>query len=63
MDNKTSEAQIRASRKYIENNDRVNIIFPKGTKERITELGFNPTSFIRETILNELEKLERIRHS
>ena len=40
--------------------DRVNCQFPKGTKERIKELtGKSCNAFIKETVLKELDKIER----
>ena len=35
---KTSAAQRKAVREYEKNNYRLNIVFPKGTKERIEAL-------------------------
>lgn len=59
---KTSEAQRKAVRTYEKNNYRLNIVFPKGTKERIEALGLEKTNsaFIRDTILNKLDELEKI---
>lgn len=59
---KTTEAQRKAVREYEKNNYRLNIVFPKGTKERIEALQLNKTNsaFIRDTILNKLEELEKI---
>ena len=59
---KTTEAQRKAVRDYEKNNYRLNIVFPKGTKERIEALGLNKTNsaFIRDTVLNKLEELEKI---
>lgn len=62
MENKTSEAQIRAVREYEKRNYRLNLTFPAGTKERIDALKLDKTNsaFIRDTILNELDRLEKI---
>ena len=59
---KTTEAQRRAVREYERNNYRLNIVFPKGTKERIENLKLNKTNsaFIRDTVLTELDRLEKI---
>ena len=59
---KTTEAHRKAVREYEKNNYRLNIVFPKGTKERIEALGLNKTnsSFIRDTILSKLDELEKI---
>lgn len=58
----TTESQRKAVRKYEKNNYRLNIVFPKGTKERIENLHLNKTNsaFIRDTVLTELDRLERI---
>lgn len=55
-----TEAQKRAIRKYENNNYRLNIVFPRGTKERIEKLslGKSNTSFIRDTVLTALDQLE-----
>ena len=59
---KTSAAQRRAVREYEENNYRLNIVFPKGTKERIEALGLEKTNsaFIRDTVIAKLDELEKI---
>ena len=36
--NKTSEAQLKASREYEKRNDRINIVFPAGTRDKMKEL-------------------------
>ena len=36
---KTTEAQRKAVREYEKKNDRINIIFPAGTKEKMKKLG------------------------
>ena len=43
----------KAVRNYEKNNYRLNIVFPKGTKERIEKLGLDKTNsaFIRDTVL------------
>ena len=62
MELKTTEAQRKAVREYEKNNYRLNIVFPKGTKERIESLGLNKTNsaFIRDTVLSKLDELEKI---
>lgn len=59
---KTTEAQRQAIRNYEKKNYRLNLVFPAGTKERIEALNLNKTNsaFIRDTILNKLEELEKI---
>lgn len=56
-----TEAQKRAVRKYENNNYRLNIVFPRGTKERIEKLnlGKSNSSFIRDLVLSELDELEK----
>lgn len=56
-----TEAQKRAIRKYENNNYRLNIVFPKGTKERIEklDLGKSNSAFIRDVVLSELDRLEK----
>lgn len=58
---KTTEAQRKAIRKYEKENYRLNIVFPKGTKERIEALNLGKTNsaFIRDTIINKLNELEQ----
>ena len=59
---KTRESQRKAIRNYEKNNYRLNIVFPKGTKERIEALGLNKTNsaFIRDTVISKLDELEKI---
>ena len=59
---KTSEAQRKAIREYEKNNYRLNIVFPKGTKERIEALNLEKTNsaFIRDTVISKLDELEKI---
>ncbi|RHQ36261.1 hypothetical protein DWY84_01305 [Clostridium sp. AF27-2AA] len=61
-DLRTSEAQRKAVREYEKNNYRLNIVFPKGTKERIEALKLSKTNsaFIRDTVLSKLDELEKI---
>ena len=62
MELKTTQRQREAVRKYEQNNYRLNIVFPKGTKERIEALNLDNTNsaFIRDTVLNKLDELEKI---
>lgn len=59
---KTTDAQRKAIREYEKRNYRLNIVFPDGTKERIEALNLNKTNsaFIRDTVLNKLDELEKI---
>lgn len=62
MERKTTEAQRKAVREYEKRNDRLNIVFPAGTKERIEALNLNKSvsAFIRDTITAKLDELEKI---
>lgn len=57
-----TDAHRKAVRDYEKNNYRLNIVFPKETKERIENLHLNKSNsaFIRDTVLAELERLEKI---
>lgn len=59
---RTTESQRKAVRNYERNNYRLNIVFPKGTKERIEALKLNKTNsaFIRDTVINKLDELEKL---
>ena len=59
---KQKEQRRKAVRNYENNNYRLNIVFPKGTKERIESLGLNKTasSFLRDTVLSKIDELEKI---
>lgn len=59
---KQKEQRRKAVRNYENNNYRLNIVFPKGTKERIESLGLNKTNsaFVRDTVLAKIEELEKI---
>lgn len=57
---KTSEAQRKAVREYEKKNDRINVIFPAGTRDRMKALGVkNPSSFIKEAVEKELASMEK----
>lgn len=59
-ENKTSAAQLRASREYEKRNDRINIVFPAGTRDRMKALGIDrPNTFIKAVVASELEKMEK----
>ena len=58
---KASEAHMRATAKYEkENYDKVLIRFPKGTKDRIKDLGESVNGFTVKAVLEKLEQLESI---
>ncbi len=56
------ERQRRYVREYEKRNDRINIIFPAGTRDRIKALHLqkSDSAFIKDTILAELDRLEKI---
>jgi hypothetical protein len=39
--------------------DRINVILPQGTAERIRALGYSGNAFAKEAILKELDRMER----
>ena len=58
---KASEAHMRATAKYEkENYDKVLIRFPKGTKDRIKDIGESVNGFTVKAVLEKLEQLEGI---
>ena len=64
MERKTKESQLRAIRKYQEKNERVNVLFPPGTNERIKrackEKEYDAvTTFIKEAVFKALEMEEK----
>lgn len=59
-DLKTSDAQRKASREYEKRNDRINVVFPSGTRERMEKLGIKSMgAFIKEAVEKELQSLEK----
>ncbi len=59
---KTTEAQRKAVREYEKKNDRINVIFPAGTRDRMKAVGIkNPSTFIKAVVAAELEKMEKYR--
>ena len=59
-DNKTSESQLKASREYEKRNDRINVVFPAGTRQRMEKLGIKSMgAFIKEAVEKELQSLEK----
>lgn len=57
---RTSEAQRKAVREYEKRNDRINIVFPSGTKNRMKQLGIEkPNTFIKEVVAAELDRMEK----
>ena len=59
-ENKTSAAQLKASREYEKRNDRINVVFPAGTRERMEKLGIKSMgAFIKEAVEKELQSMEK----
>ena len=59
-ENKTSSAQLKATREYEKRNDRINVVFPAGTRERMEKLGIKSMgAFIKEAVEKELQSLEK----
>ena len=57
---KTTKAQRKAVREYEKKNDRINVIFPAGTKDKMKSLGIEkPNTFIKEVIAAELARMEK----
>ena len=50
-----------AGKKCMQNKDRINVILPKGTIERINSYGLKTNAFARELILAELERMDRMK--
>ena len=50
-----------AVKKCMQNKDRINVILPKGTIERINSYGLKTNAFARELILTELERIDRMK--
>lgn len=54
-----NRARVKESMKKI---DRLNIYLPQGTTGRILDLGFKPGTFARTVVLDELERLEKMKN-
>lgn len=50
-----------AVKKCMQRKDRINVILPLGTIDRINEYGLKTSAFARELILSELDKMDRMR--
>lgn len=60
---KTTEAQRKAVREYEKKNDRINVIFPAGTRDKMERLGIEkPGAFIKEVVAAELERIEKYKN-
>ena len=64
MENIKEEKAIKnreAVKKCMQNQDRINVILPKGTIEKIHSYGLKTNAFARELILAELERMDRMK--
>lgn len=50
-----------AVKKCMKNKDRINVILPLGTIERINSYGLKTNAFARELILAELDRMDRMK--
>ena len=61
---KTPQSQRDAVRRYEKNNDRINVIFPAGTRAKMAELGIDkPGAFIKEVVAAELGRIEKYKNN
>lgn len=49
-------------KRSMEQCDRLNVYLKKGTIERIKNLGFKPSTFARTVVLEEIERLEKMKN-
>lgn len=61
MDDKDKKLKHReAVKKYQDNCDRINVIFPTGTRDKMKKVGIQkPSTFIKEVVAAELERMEK----
>lgn len=59
IDPEVNRARVKAT---MAERDRINIILPKGTNDRIATLGFKRSDFAKTLILAELDKLEKMKN-
>lgn len=58
IDPEINRARVKAT---MANRDRINVILPKGTNDRIDALGFKRSDFAKSLILAELDRLEKMK--
>lgn len=61
MEEKKAIKNREAVKKCMQNKDRINVILPKGTIEKINSYGLKTNAFARELILAELERMDRMK--
>lgn len=54
-----NRARVAASMKRT-GTERLNLYLPKGTTEKLKELGYKPSTFARTVVLAEIEKIEKL---
>lgn len=52
-----------AVKKCMKNKDRINVILPQGTLDRINAYGFKTNAFARDLILAELDKMDKMKEN
>lgn len=50
-----------AVKKCMKNKDRINLILPQGTIDRINSYGLKTSAFARELILSELDRMDKMK--
>lgn len=59
IDPEVNRARVKKSMEKV---DRMNVYLPKGTLDRISALGFKGSSFARDAIMQEIERLENLKN-
>lgn len=63
MTERTPEEKAKLNRervkKTMRNRDRINVVLPKGTLDRINAYGLKTNAFAKELILAELDRMDR----
>lgn len=65
MSEKTIDEKVKKNREAVkrcmQNRDRINVILPQGTLERINAYGLKTSAFARELILAELDRMDKMK--
>lgn len=56
-----SKKNREAVKKCMQNKDRINVILPKGTLDRINSYGLKTNAFAKKLILEELDRMDKIK--
>lgn len=59
IDPEVNRARVAASMERT-GTERINLYLPKGTMEKLKNLGYKPSTFARTVVLTELEKIEKL---